>query len=112
MDAYSESWATVLVSHAEAFGLVAVESLACGTPVVASSDAGVAEAVGEPGRHARLFDGDSAPDLAREFDAALALATDDGVRQACRLRAERFSIERFVEEYSALYRETLGRRAL
>ena len=111
VDAYSEAWATILVSRDEAFGLVAVESLACGTPVVASSDAGIAEAVGEPGRHARLFDGDGASDLAREFEAALDLATEDGVREACRSRADRFSIDRFVGEYVALYDEARRRTA-
>lgn len=112
VDAYSEAWATVLISREEAFGLVAVESLACGTPVVASSDAGIAEAVGDPGAHARLFDGDRASDLAQELSGALDLAAEAGVREACRRRAERFSLDRFVEEYSALYEEMLARRAL
>ena len=112
VDAYSEAWATVLISYEEAFGLVAVESLACGTPVVASAGSGIAEAVGAPGAHARLFDGDGPSDLARELSSALDLATATEVGADCRRRAERFSLDRFVQEYSALYEEILARRAL
>ena len=46
---------TVLTSQAEAFGLVLVESLACGTPVVASTDGAGPEIVDRPGIGA-LFD--------------------------------------------------------
>jgi glycosyltransferase involved in cell wall biosynthesis len=42
---YSGAWVTVLPSVHEAFGLALVESLACGTPIVASDDAGAAELV-------------------------------------------------------------------
>jgi len=38
---YSAATATVVPSHHESFGLVAVESLACGTPVVASNRGGL-----------------------------------------------------------------------
>jgi glycosyltransferase involved in cell wall biosynthesis len=112
VNAYSEAWATVLVSRAEAFGLVAVESLACGTPVVGSSDAGVAEVLGEAGGHARLFTGDNPSGLAAELAAAIDLAADDGVRGTCRRRAERFSLERSVDEYASLYREAIAGRSL
>ncbi len=43
---YSAVDATVLPSRYEPFGLVIAESLACGTPVIISGDAGVAELIG------------------------------------------------------------------
>jgi glycosyltransferase involved in cell wall biosynthesis len=105
VEAYSEAWATVLASQAEAFGLVAVESLACGTPVVASADAGIAEAVGGEGPHSRLFTGDDPARLAGALLAGLELAEDEGAEPACRRQAERFSLERFLDEHLRLYAE-------
>ena len=89
-----------LPSVSEAFGLTLVESLACGTPVVATNAGGMAEIVTDD-RIGRLFDGDDAHSLADALREAMQL-TD---REACRARAEDFSVERTVDDYEALYRE-------
>ena len=47
-DRYRSSTVTVLPSLLEAFGMVLVESLACGTPVVASDSSGMREIVTDP----------------------------------------------------------------
>jgi len=109
VDAYSEAWVTVLASRAEAFGLVAVESLACGTPVVVTDDAGTVEAVGRPGIHARLFSGDRVSDLAQALLEGLERAEDPEAEPACRAQAELFSVERFLGEHERLYAELLAR---
>ncbi|MBI3072415.1 MAG: glycosyltransferase family 4 protein [Deltaproteobacteria bacterium] len=44
---YSESVATLVPSYAEGFGLPALESMACGTPVVVSNRASLPEVVGD-----------------------------------------------------------------
>ena len=84
-DRYARAWATVLPSHGEAFGLVLVESLAGGTPVVALEDGAPAELV-TPDVGATC-----APDpaaLADACDRALELAAQPGVADACRAAAE------------------------
>jgi glycosyltransferase involved in cell wall biosynthesis len=46
---YSDALATVLPSFSEGFGLPALESLCCGTPVLASTTGAVAEVIGRAG---------------------------------------------------------------
>ena len=103
-----ESAVLVLPSHAESFGAVLIEALACGTPVVATRCGGpeeiVTEAVGE---------------LVPVADPA---ALADGIRrvldtpapwEAGRLRtyvSERFGIDSVVDRYSALYAEAVSSR--
>ena len=105
--AYREAWVSALPSVGEAFGLVLVEALACGTPVVAANTGGMREVVDREAV-GRLFDGDRPEDLAAAILEALELARDPGTGEACRRRAEEFSIDRCVEGYLALYRELLA----
>jgi glycosyltransferase involved in cell wall biosynthesis len=110
-DAYRRAWLSVLPSIGEAFGLVLVEALACGTPVVATRVGGMAEIV-DRDTIGRLFDGDGdgERELARAVLEALELSGDSATAAACRARAEDFSTERTAEEYVALYEELLERR--
>ncbi len=104
---FQRSWVSALTSYNEAFGLVLVESLACGTPVVAARDGGVPEIVDRP-EVGRLFEGDDERSVARALLEALELAADPGTPAACRSRAERFSMERSAAAYEGLYLELLG----
>jgi len=81
----------------EPYGLVAAESLACGTPVAAFARGGIGEVVG-PGDGV-LVAPDDVPGLAR---AALR-ATSLSRREARAHAAARHSVERMVEEYESLY---------
>jgi glycosyltransferase involved in cell wall biosynthesis len=99
----------LLPSKNESFGLAALEAMACGTPVIASSMGGIPEVVthGETGF---LFPLGAVEDMA---DAGVSLLKDAErwTRFSDAARAdsvERFSNDRIVPEYEALYRDVLN----
>lgn len=101
-DRYAAAWATVYATHNEAFGLVLVESLACGTPIVPSDHAGLPELM-EPGIGAVATVGDP-HSLADACEAAFALAGEADIRERCRAAAERHDWDRSVApRIEALY---------
>jgi glycosyltransferase involved in cell wall biosynthesis len=89
------------IRFAEPFGLSVVESMACGTPVIAYRKGSMPEVVDE-GVTGRLVG-----DVDEAVAAVRALASLD--RAACAARArERFSAGRMVEDYLAIYRKIVG----
>jgi glycosyltransferase involved in cell wall biosynthesis len=101
--AYARAWTSVLAAPDEAFGLVLVEALACGTPVVGYDDGGIPEIIDRPGvgrKFARL----RARELADALLEGLELAGDPGTSRRCRARAGDYSSERFTQRYLELYR--------
>jgi glycosyltransferase involved in cell wall biosynthesis len=99
---YSRAWTLALPSWGEAFGLVLVEALACGTPVV-----GTNTEVIDSDRVGRVFTGDEASALAIALNESLELTADPETRERCRERAADFSTDRMVERYLKLYDELL-----
>jgi glycosyltransferase involved in cell wall biosynthesis len=107
--AFREARLFVLASEYEAFGLVLLEALAQGTPVVASRVGGIPEFV-EDGRAGVLVPPGDVPALR---DALLALWDDEGRRHAMGDygRTEvvpRYTWDRLADRLSGLYREVLG----
>ncbi|MGH7443533.1 MAG: N-acetyl-alpha-D-glucosaminyl L-malate synthase BshA [Longimicrobiales bacterium] len=98
----------LLPSEHEAFGLVALEAMACGVPVIATSVGGLPEVVteGESGFLAPVGDIDA---MAAH---GLGLLGDDEAWQvasaAARRDARRFSAERVVPMYESYYEEVLA----
>jgi glycosyltransferase involved in cell wall biosynthesis len=104
---YSRAWVTVLPSVDEAFGLVLLESLASGTPVVAARSGACPDIV-DSDRVGRLFDPDDSQDLSRALDEALELPGAQDTASACRERAEAFDWSRVVERYESVYADALA----
>jgi glycosyltransferase involved in cell wall biosynthesis len=87
----------------EPFGLVMIESMACGTPVIATRWGAVPEVIVEDGRGGLLVDN------YREIAAKLEEA-DEMDPLECRAYAEeRFSRERMVDDYMDAYRAAIER---
>ena len=84
----------------EPFGLVMIEALACGTPVITFAEGSAPEII-EHGRTDFL--------CTDEADMAQSVADVAGLdRRACRARvAERFSTAQFLKRHLALYRRAL-----
>jgi glycosyltransferase involved in cell wall biosynthesis len=101
--AYRAAWVTALPSIGEAFGLVLVESLACGTPVLATDEGGMREVVGGRPDIGRLFAGEDPAVLAAALDDALELRA----AKACRERAEDYPAQNTADDYLDLYRALL-----
>lgn len=104
---YGRAWATALPSVGDSFGITLIESLACGTPVVASNLDALPEVV-DSDAIGRLFDGDDPEALAQALLETLELAGAPECADACRRRASEFTIDRNVSRHEALYREVLA----
>ena len=89
------AWATLhLVTRPERFGLTIVESLACGTPVIAMD-------LGSPREILTEDSGFLVHSVDEAVEAVRRVSEID--RRACRRRAEDFSVDRMVEDYIRVY---------
>ena len=100
----------LLPSLQESFGLSALEAMACGVPVVASNVGGLPEVVTD-GVTGFLHPPDHVAAMA---DSAITLLSDPALHarmaaEGARLAAERFSSDRIVPQYEAVYEQALGR---
>jgi glycosyltransferase involved in cell wall biosynthesis len=95
-------------SRAEPFGLVIIEGLACGKPVIATAAGGVVEVV-EDGHNGLLVPMNDGPAMAR---AIVKLATDPALRARLGIHARqqvemRFTSYHFARAVEAVYRRVL-----
>lgn len=90
-----------LISFAEPFGLTLVESLACGTPVIATNKGSVPEI---------LVDGVTGFIVEGVRDAIDKVDQVDSIRrQNCRRRARHFDVDHMVDGYVKVYDEIMER---
>jgi D-inositol-3-phosphate glycosyltransferase len=97
-------------SYSESFGLVAVEALACGTPVVAAAVGGLPFAIGDAGL---LIDGHETADWSAGLEGLL----DDPRRRELLSRkavehASQFSWERTTDRLLEVYTESMIARTV
>ena len=108
---YSAAEVVVVPSHYESFGLVALEAMACGTPVVASETGGLVFLVrdGETGFHVPAGDAQALADRLGQ------LLEDDVLRKRLGKQAaeyaKRYAWPLIVDQIVDLYQTTLGLRA-
>jgi N-acetyl-alpha-D-glucosaminyl L-malate synthase BshA len=99
----------LLPSLQESFGLSALEAMACGVPVVASNIGGLPEVVTD-GVTGFLHPPDAVSQMA---ESGIRILSDPALRarmaaDGARLAMERFSSDRIVPQYEALYERTLA----
>jgi glycosyltransferase involved in cell wall biosynthesis len=99
----------LVTSRSEGFGRMAVDAMAYGVPVVANPVGGLFEVI-QPGVTGFLAEKDQVGSFVAQTSRLL---DDDALRRAMGQRgralvAERFSLERMVADYEALYREIAG----
>jgi D-inositol-3-phosphate glycosyltransferase len=111
VDYYTAASMLVMPSYYESFGMVALEAMACGTPVIASDVGGLSLNVAD-GFNGYLVDSGDVEELAYKITLLL---TQDELRRhlgrQARLWAERFSWQIIADETLAVYDLALGRLA-
>jgi D-inositol-3-phosphate glycosyltransferase len=106
-DFYRAADVTVVPSHSESFGLVALESQACGTPVVAAAVGGLPTAVAD-GTSGLLVAGHDPAHYAAAIERILtAPGRWASLALAARAHAEEFSWRRTAELLLDTYRDAL-----
>jgi D-inositol-3-phosphate glycosyltransferase len=107
---YAAADALAMPSHYESFGMVALEAMSCGTPVVASRAGGLTYTVEDGASGFLVPVGDDAA-LAARLDALLGNDTLRATMSAnARARALRFGWGPVADELLALYRSALQRQ--
>lgn len=109
--AYSAADVLINPSRAESFGLVALEGMACGLPVVAFDVGGISELV-RPGITGFLAIPESVESLAAEIRRMLACQNSARAmgKRARTLVEAQFTIEKQVERTLALYADVVSSR--
>ena len=104
---YSGAELTVFPSLHEGFGIVALEAMACGTPVITSNAGALPEVVGEGGMTI-----EDATDVGLLTEAAERLLSDRALRERAVARGlewvKRYSVTAAAKQTLALYDQLLG----
>lgn len=108
---------SVLPSLWEAFGMVILESMSTGTPVVGTRDGGIPELINNP-RVGRLFDPGATQTpqptnldgLVQALLEGIELSRSEDTAHACRAHAEQYSWSIVGPHFEAIYEDVIARR--
>ena len=104
---YSSADLSIVPSRVEPFGLVAVEALACGTPVIASRAGGLPDFINQD--VGRLFKMNDSNDLAAKIITALKNNDKEKKgKRAAEYALNKFSWARVIDEVLAVYNSVLS----
>ncbi len=107
-DYYAAADVCVVPSYHESFGLVALEAMACGTPVIASRVGGLASLVLD-GRTGCLVEGHAPESFARCLEELLEdRELRDRLALGARIWAQEFPWSQAAEQVLAVYRQSVG----
>jgi len=95
---YGQAWATCLPSVLDSFGMVLIESLACGTPLVVTTNGAPASIV-DPGVTGSMCEPNDVEGLARACVDTIALARQSGTVDACRAAATPYDWDEGLAPY-------------
>lgn len=107
---YSAADVVVVPSHYESFGMVALEAMACGTPVVASQVGGLAFLVQDGVTGFVVPDGEPEILGSRLKELILDPALRDRLGKQANQVAQAYSWERIADEIKSVYLDTLNLR--
>lgn len=108
---YRTAHVTVLPSRNEAFGIVLVESLACGTPVVACVPGGAEDIVTDE-QIGRLVPTENPEALADAIEACIDLAREPATPERCCAHAQTWDWTVIGPRYESVYESVAKRRGL
>ena len=105
---YSAAECLVMPSQYESFGMVALEAMACGTPVVVSDVGGLSQLVkhNQTGLRVKVNDPNALADAIQKLFADEARRRRIGHSAAC--YAEDYSWVKIVDQLLAVYREIMN----
>jgi glycosyltransferase involved in cell wall biosynthesis len=110
--AYASGDAFLFPSSTETLGLVLLEAMAAGCPVVGANRGGIPDIVSD-GKNGCLYDPNDPPSLISALRRLLGDAiTRSELRRAARLEAERWGWAGATEQLRTYYRQVLGRHPI
>lgn len=102
---YNIADVSIVCSRSEAFGLVAIEALACGTPVIASNIGGLTDIVNE--KVGFLFESENEIDLANKINLILNKDVIFDKAIIYKYAKENFSQDQYTEQLINIYNKCL-----